>query len=111
MLSKDEFVGRQSSKLFVEDESLIDVVLEGLEHNGEPVVDIFYYSEYFADFKLDFGGGVYGITCRDVLIESNSDPAILRKHLGLNNTKQNNLLCSDIIRLCEQEVGRSAYLF
>lgn len=111
MLNRNEFVSRISGTMYIEDESIIDLILENFDVDGEPLLDLFYSSEVYGDLKIDFGGGVYGITCRDVVTYSDGDEKTLRKQLGLRATKQNNELCADVIRLCRDEVARSGYLF
>lgn len=111
MLSKDEFVSRAGAGNFSDDENLIDVAFEGIHVDGEPIIDIFYACGSFDNMKLDFGGGVYAITCRDVLYACDKESRILRDMLGLRNTKQNNALCIELIEICENEIKNSGYIF
>lgn len=111
MLTRNEFISRVSGVVYTEDESMIDLILEDIDINGEPVVDLFYTSPDYDGVAIDFGGGVYGITCRDVLELTENDALILRRQLGMRATKQNRLLCEEILRLCRDEVARSGYIF
>lgn len=111
MLKKNDFVGGRTGMSFMDDEPLIDQTLEGMLIDGQNVVDLFYLSDAYVDLRIDFGGGVMGITCRDVVDASNEDGYVLRTQLGLSNTKQHNALCKEIIDMCYEEVKRSAHLF
>lgn len=111
MLSKYDFISRAGSNIHTNDEGIIDIVLEGMDVDGESLIDIFYTCGSFDEYKIDFGGGVYAITCRDVLMHCEGEKNTLRDSLGLRNTKQNNTLCADIIRICEDEVRNSGYIF
>ena len=90
---------------------MIDSILEGILVDQEPLVDFFYLSEDFNNAKIDFGGGVYGITCRDVIEISGDNPRTLREQLKVRNTKQNIALCEDVLSLCRKEVERAGYIF
>lgn len=111
MLKRHDFVSRLGSHLYTEDESLIDPLLEGIEIDGQPILDLFYLSELYDELKVDYGGGVMGITCRDVIDYSEENETILREQLGLRSTRQNNQICKEIIQLCIDEVKRGGYLF
>lgn len=89
------------------DESLVDNVFP------EHIVDLFYQDDvqkHFIDNAIDFGGGVYGITCRAVLFACDSDPEILCELLNLRKKQDNRSLCSSIIATCKQQINSSAYL-
>jgi hypothetical protein len=111
MLSRNDFIGAGQSKLYIEDEGLIDNILDGIEVDKEPLVDLFYLSEVYSDVRVDFGGGVYGITCRDVIEVSQNDARTLREQLQVRNTKQNIALCEEVLTLCRNEVHRAGYIF
>lgn len=111
MLSSHDFGSRAGNKLHTNDEGLIDIALEGIDVDGEPIIDIFYTSAAFDAFKLDFGGGVFAITCRDVLYCCDQNADTLRSMLSLRNTKQNNSLCQDVITICQSELRNSGFLF
>lgn len=111
MLSTTDFYSRVGRNLNNQDDGLIDIVFEGIEVNGEPILDIFYACGAFDSYKIDYGGGVYAITCRDVLTHTESDALKLRDALNLRNTKQNRELCEELIEACEAEIRNAGYIF
>lgn len=88
------------------DDTLVDEVFS----EDTDIIDMLYDSGNFNDELVDFGGGVYGVTCRSVLAKSNSDPDKLRQLLGLRKTSANSQLCASIIKMCEEELRKGAYL-
>ena len=86
------------------DEPLVDEVFP------EEIIELLYDSGKFEDTTVDFGGGVFGVTCRSVLAKCNSDPEELRKILGIRRTNDSKQMCSSIISICKNELAKNAYI-
>lgn len=89
------------------DEALIDYLFP------EDVVNIFYQDDIqplFEEGLIDFGGGIFGITCRSVISTTGGDPDVLLKLLKLRRTNENKAMCGLIINECKRELNSAAYL-
>lgn len=111
MLKTEDFTSQSGINISVNDDEIIDVSIDFIYIDGEPVIDLFYLSESFEEFKMDFGGGVYSITCRDVLTGCDNDARKLRDMLNLRRTKQNLEVCEEILQICKQKVASGGYLY
>ena len=87
------------------DETFVEEVIK-----DEELLKKFYNSPSFDDYKLDFGGGIFGITCRSVIKVSGNKPKVLAQIIGIPTNKVNldnmKILLSD----CKSAVENAAYL-
>lgn len=88
----------------INDDTLVDQIFD------DDIVAMLYDTGLFTDSAVDFGGGVYGITCRSLLFEVKGDPEILRQELKLRKNPQNSAMCFSIVQMCIDAINRSAYL-
>lgn len=88
----------------LEDESTIS------EFMDDSWQSLFYAAPKFQQELISFGGGVYDLTCRSVVVLSNGKANQLCDLLAIRRTKDNIGACEVILSECRSRLNSGSYI-
>lgn len=80
-----------------------DAIIDDLYNVPPDFIDLIYDNLSDVLDPIDFGGGVYAITCRSILVEYQSAKELCND-LGLRRTNQNISMCSAFLAECRSNM-------
>lgn len=96
-----------SSKMGLDSQNDDPLISEICEPN---VLEALLAAEKLAEYRLDFGGGIYDVACRHVLQVTDSNPKKFCALLGWINEKENLEYTKELISEFKRLISESAYV-